>query len=67
MCLLMPSKGTMMIEAFLTETALKLEQALMLLLVIIQKFFGFKWFSTKAAVESSSRMAVHMFFVSVWA
>ena len=63
---LMPSKGAMMIEAFLTETAPKFKHALMLFFMIIQKFFGFKWFATKATVEFSSRMAVHVFFVSAW-
>ena len=63
---LMPSKGAMMIEAFLTETAPKFKQALMFFLMIFQKLFRFKRFSTETAVELSSRMVVHVFFVSAW-
>ena len=66
MRLLMPCEVTVVIEAFLADIASEFKYALVILFVIFQRFFGFKWFPTEATVEFPSRMAVHVFFVFVW-
>ena len=65
MSLLVLGIASMVVEAFLAKFTPKLfKQALVFLLVIIQKFFGLKRFPTEATVEFSAIMLVHVLLVS---